>query len=122
MTKTETELKKAILQLEIKPNTLVFVDRVAINIRELAHVMESIRFAVEGSFFIPIHVAPGKTIAESLAVATDEQKREWAELTARLRPPFETFTGPTCKGCLALGNACGFCEKCVWEKAELAKS
>lgn len=35
-----------------------------------------------------------------------------------LRPPFETFTGPTCRGCLSLGNACGFCEKCVWEKKQ----
>lgn len=33
-----------------------------------------------------------------------------------LRPPFETFTGPTCKGCYALGTACGTCEKCKWER------
>lgn len=34
------------------------------------------------------------------------------------RPPFETFTGATCKGCYALGTACGSCEKCKWERAQ----
>ena len=33
------------------------------------------------------------------------------------RIPFETFTGPTCKGSFALGTACGTCEKCLWLKA-----
>lgn len=34
------------------------------------------------------------------------------------RPPYETFTGPTCRGCKALGNNCGHCEKCKWEDAQ----
>lgn len=33
------------------------------------------------------------------------------------RPPFETFTGPTCRGSYALGTACGHCEKCAWERS-----
>lgn len=37
------------------------------------------------------------------------------------RPPFETFKGATCKGCLALGTACGTCEKCLWEREQMFK-
>lgn len=35
------------------------------------------------------------------------------------RPPFETFTNPTCRGSFALGNACGRCERCEWERAQM---
>jgi hypothetical protein len=33
-----------------------------------------------------------------------------------MRPPFETFKFPTCRGSIALGNACNNCEKCEWER------
>lgn len=36
-----------------------------------------------------------------------------------MRPPFETFTKPTCRGSYVLGTACGHCEKCEWERAHL---
>ena len=32
----------------------------------------------------------------------------------RNQPPM--FLGPTCKGCYALGTACGQCERCKWER------
>jgi len=38
---------------------------------------------------------------------------------ARLRPPFETFKKPWCRGSKALGNNCGHCEKCQWEEKNL---
>lgn len=37
------------------------------------------------------------------------------------QPPYETFKRPTCRGCMALGNACGTCEKCAWEIAHFAE-
>lgn len=33
-----------------------------------------------------------------------------------MKPPYETFKGPTCRGSLVLGNGCGHCEKCAWER------
>lgn len=33
-------------------------------------------------------------------------------------PPWDTFKGPTCRGCYALGSACGKCEKCAWERTQ----
>ena len=35
----------------------------------------------------------------------------------RMKPPFEKFKYPTCRGCIALGSACGVCEKCEWERS-----
>lgn len=37
------------------------------------------------------------------------------------RPPFETFKKPWCRGSVLLGNNCGKCEKCLWEKEQLKK-
>lgn len=37
-------------------------------------------------------------------------------------PPFETFTNPWCKGSLALGSACGTCEKCEWEREQIRRA
>lgn len=36
------------------------------------------------------------------------------------RPPFETFTKPTCRGSYVLGTACGRCEKCAWERVQMS--
>jgi hypothetical protein len=30
--------------------------------------------------------------------------------------PLPTFSGPTCRGSIALGSACGQCERCSWER------
>lgn len=32
------------------------------------------------------------------------------------RPPFEKFKDAICRGTYALGNHCGNCEKCSWER------
>lgn len=38
-----------------------------------------------------------------------------------LRPPFETFKKPYCRGSYPLGSACGSCERCDWERAEMGR-
>lgn len=35
------------------------------------------------------------------------------------RPPFETFTKPTCRGSYAFNSACGHCERCAWEREQM---
>lgn len=79
---TDLELKEAILQLDIKPNTVIFVDRNAIDTRRLANVIAQMPpLDIEsGGFFIPVGVAPGKTLSESVLMATVKQLREWARL------------------------------------------
>jgi co-chaperonin GroES (HSP10) len=39
---------------------------------------------------------------------------------ARNQPPWERFKSATCRGCYALGTACGTCEKCAWERENMA--
>lgn len=38
-----------------------------------------------------------------------------------MRPPFESFKNPICKGSVVLNTACGNCERCAWEEQELAR-
>lgn len=37
-------------------------------------------------------------------------------MSVAMRPPFETFKRPTCKGSFVLASACGNCERCDWER------
>lgn len=47
-------------------------------------------------------------------------KSLWGRKKEIVRPPYETFKGPVCRGSYALGNQCGRCEKCEWEASKIA--
>lgn len=70
------------LRLEVKPNDIVLFDRRAIDPRTIQVLAEDdeILRGMEGTVFIPVNVPPGRTVADVIAVATDEQKKEWCAL------------------------------------------
>lgn len=63
-----------------------------------------------------IHPRPERFRVCSAWLWQQEQKLIGKPIKAE--PPWETFKNPTCRGCYALGTACGHCEKCEWEQQQ----
>lgn len=60
-----SDLKSALLSLDIKPNTIIFFDRRAIDERRLPEIELDLDYA---PLCIPVHVPNGKTLHECIAL------------------------------------------------------